>query len=101
MLTSLILVNSDLYNIYSITNHEEIAAAICSCDQGDQHAPILLSLIDNSNQDELVIIIMALSLNCKEAGDPVCTQTMYGETEEEILANIKKHGIEVHGYTSG
>jgi hypothetical protein len=23
---------------------------------------------------------------------------MYGETEEEILANIKKHGIEVHGY---
>ena len=57
--------------------------------------------IDNSNQDEPVIIIMALSLNCKEAGDPVCTQTMYGETEEEILANIKKHGIEVHGYTSG
>ena len=44
---------------------------------------------------------MALSLNCKEAGDPVSTQTMYGETEEEILANIKKHGIEVHGYTSG
>jgi O-acetylhomoserine/O-acetylserine sulfhydrylase-like pyridoxal-dependent enzyme len=41
---------------------------------------------------------MALSLNCKEAGDSVCTQTMYGETEEEILANIKKHGIEVHGY---
>jgi hypothetical protein len=24
---------------------------------------------------------------------------MYGETEEELLANPKKHGIEVHGYT--
>lgn len=42
---------------------------------------------------------MTLSLNCKEAGDPVCTHTMYGETEEELLANTKKHGIEVHGYT--
>ena len=42
---------------------------------------------------------MTLSLNCKEAGDPVCTHTMYGETEGELLANAKKHGIEVHGYT--
>lgn len=42
---------------------------------------------------------MTLSLNCKDAGDPVCTHTMYGETEEELLANVKKHGIEVHGYT--
>ena len=42
---------------------------------------------------------MTLSLNCKEAGDPVCTHTMYGDTEEELLANTKKHGIEVHGYT--
>ena len=24
---------------------------------------------------------------------------MTGETEEELLANAKKHGIEVHGYT--
>jgi len=24
---------------------------------------------------------------------------MYGETEEELLENAKKHGIEVHGYT--
>jgi post-segregation antitoxin (ccd killing protein) len=23
---------------------------------------------------------------------------MHGETEEELLANAKKHGIEVHGY---
>jgi predicted small metal-binding protein len=42
---------------------------------------------------------MTLSLNCKDAGDPVCTHTMYGETEEELLQNAKKHGVEVHGYT--
>ncbi len=42
---------------------------------------------------------MTLSLNCNDAGDPVCTHTMYGETEEELIENAKKHGIEVHGYT--
>ena len=42
---------------------------------------------------------MTLSINCKDAGDPVCTHTMYGETEEEVLQNAKKHGIEVHGDT--
>lgn len=42
---------------------------------------------------------MTLGLNCKEAGDPVCTHSMYGEAEEELLANTKKRGIEVHGYT--
>ncbi len=42
---------------------------------------------------------MTLSLNCKDAGDPVCTHTMYGETEEELIESAKKHGIEVHGYT--
>jgi predicted small metal-binding protein len=42
---------------------------------------------------------MILSINCKDAGGPVCTHTMYGETEEEVLENAKKHGIEVHGYT--
>ena len=36
---------------------------------------------------------MTLSLNCKDAGDPVCTHTMYGETEEELLNNAKQHGI--------
>jgi predicted small metal-binding protein len=41
---------------------------------------------------------MTLSLNCKDAGDPACTHTMYGETEEELLQNAKKHGVEVHGY---
>jgi O-acetylhomoserine/O-acetylserine sulfhydrylase-like pyridoxal-dependent enzyme len=42
---------------------------------------------------------MTLSLNCKEAGDPVCTHTMYGDTKDELLTNAKKHGIEVHRYT--
>jgi predicted small metal-binding protein len=42
---------------------------------------------------------MTLTLNCKDAGDPVCTHTMQGKTEEELLENAKKHGIEVHGYT--
>ena len=30
---------------------------------------------------------MTLSINCKDAGDPVCTHTMYGETEEELFEN--------------
>ena len=42
---------------------------------------------------------MTSSLNCNDAGDPVCTHTMHGETAEELLANAKKHGMEVHGYT--
>lgn len=42
---------------------------------------------------------MTLSINCKDAGDPVCTHTMYGETEEELFQNAKEHGIAVHGYT--
>ena len=41
---------------------------------------------------------MALSLNCKDSGDPVWTHTMYVENEEELLSNAMKHGIEVHGY---
>ena len=42
---------------------------------------------------------MTLTLNCKDAGDPVCTHTMQGETEEELFENAKKHGVEAHGYT--
>ena len=42
---------------------------------------------------------MTLSLNCKDGGYSVCTHTMYGETEEELMENAKRHGIEVHGYT--
>ena len=41
---------------------------------------------------------MTLSINCKDAGDPVCTHTMYGETEEEVLKNAKEHGMKEHGY---
>ena len=39
-----------------------------------------------------------LSLNCKDAGDVVCTHNVC-ETEEELSENAKKQGIEVHGYT--
>jgi hypothetical protein len=33
---------------------------------------------------------MTLSLNCKDAGDPVCIHMMYGETEEELFEYAKK-----------
>ena len=42
---------------------------------------------------------LTLSINWKDAGDPVCNHTMYGETEEEVLKNAKEHGINEHGYT--
>lgn len=42
---------------------------------------------------------MTWSLNCKDAEDPFCTHIMYGETEEELFANAKKYGTEMHGYT--
>ena len=38
-------------------------------------------------------------LNCKEAGDSVCTHTMCDAIEEELLGNAMKHEIEIHGYT--
>lgn len=41
---------------------------------------------------------MTLSLNCKDAGDPVCTHTVYGETEDQVLENAKRHVMESHGY---
>lgn len=42
---------------------------------------------------------MTRSLYCKNIVDPTCTHTIYGETEDELLQNVKKHGMEVHGYT--
>ena len=36
---------------------------------------------------------MTLSNNCKDAGDKVCNHTMYYETEEELFANAKEHGL--------
>lgn len=46
-----------------------------------------------------LLSFMTLSLNCKDAGDPICTHTVYGETEEELIENARKHGTETHGYT--
>ena len=50
---------------------------------------------DKNNYANNNILKMTLSLNCKEAGAPVCTHTMYGDTEEELLVNAKRHGMEV------
>ena len=36
---------------------------------------------------------MTLSINCKDAGDPVCTHSMYGETEEEVLNNLNDYNF--------
>ncbi len=46
LVTSLILVNPDIYHIYSITNQLENAAAICSCDSGNQlvHSTTLVDI---------------------------------------------------------
>jgi predicted small metal-binding protein len=65
---------------------------------------IIKKLILNDKNKNIYLIrlpinTMTLTLNCKDAGDPVCTHTMRGETEEELLENAKRHGIEVHGYT--
>ncbi len=43
---------------------------------------------------------MTLSINCKEAGDPTCSHTVSGETEQELSDNAKKHAIEEHGMTA-
>jgi hypothetical protein len=32
---------------------------------------------------------MTLNLNCKDAGDPICTHAMQSGTEEEILKNTE------------
>ena len=43
---------------------------------------------------------MTLSLNCKEAGDPVCMLILcMAILKKSFPANAKKHGIQVHGYT--
>jgi predicted small metal-binding protein len=43
---------------------------------------------------------MTLSINSKEAGDPTCTHTISGETEQELFDNAKKHAMEEHGMTA-
>lgn len=42
---------------------------------------------------------MTLSINYKDAGDPISIHTMYGETKEELFKSAKEQGIQVHGYT--
>jgi predicted small metal-binding protein len=41
-----------------------------------------------------------LSINCKDAGDPECSHTITGATEQELFDNAKKHAIETHGMTA-
>lgn len=41
---------------------------------------------------------MTSRVNCKDAGDPICSHTMFDEPEEGILQNVKKHGIRIQGY---
>ncbi len=41
---------------------------------------------------------MAKTLACRDVGID-CPYVSRGETEEELMANVTKHGKEVHGYT--
>ena len=41
-----------------------------------------------------------LSINCKDAGDPECSHTITGATEQELFDNAKKHAIGTHGMTA-
>jgi predicted small metal-binding protein len=43
---------------------------------------------------------MTFSVNCKEAGDPTCTHTISGETEQKLFHNAKNHAIQEHGMTA-
>ncbi|MGA9171376.1 MAG: DUF1059 domain-containing protein [Nitrososphaeraceae archaeon] len=39
-------------------------------------------------------------MNCKEAGDPNCSHTITGATEQELFENAKKHAMEAHRITA-
>ena len=39
-----------------------------------------------------------LTIACRDVGQN-CDCVIQGETEEELIENAKKHGIEAHGYT--
>jgi len=41
---------------------------------------------------------MAFTASCREAGAD-CDYVARGETEEELMADIARHGKEVHGFT--
>jgi len=44
------------------------------------------------------VIEMAKTLACRDVGVD-CPYVAHGETEEELMAAVAKHGKEVHGYT--
>jgi predicted small metal-binding protein len=71
--------------VYKVTNRGKNAS------QPD--GPVLFSVsLYLNNFQSIIIVEIVLSINCKDAGDPVCTHTIYGETEEEVLKNAKEHG---------
>jgi len=41
-----------------------------------------------------------LSINCKEAGDPQCSHTITGATDQELFENARKHAMQSHGMTA-
>jgi len=41
---------------------------------------------------------MAKTMACRDVGVD-CSYVAHGETEEELMADVVKHGKEVHGYT--
>ena len=41
-----------------------------------------------------------LSINCKEAGDPQCSHTIIGATDQELFENARKHAMQSHGMTA-
>ena len=41
-----------------------------------------------------------LSINCKEAGDPQCSHTITGATDQELFENARKNAMQSHGMTA-
>ena len=41
---------------------------------------------------------MAMTVSCRDTGAD-CDYVARGETEEELMADVMKHGKEVHGFT--
>lgn len=41
---------------------------------------------------------MAMTISCRDTGAD-CDYVARGETEEELMADVMKHGKEVHGFT--
>ena len=43
---------------------------------------------------------MTFTIDFYEAGDPICTHKISGETEQELFHNAKNHTIQEHGMTA-